>query len=125
MKGHPGVFLSRDGGLTWRQILKDYYFFNFGDHGGVIVAVKYFKSKEETRTLLYSTDEGEKFLSHDFHEDELRVYGLMTEPGSNTTVFTMFGSAKGQHQWLIIKVDLRNAFSKYKNFYSIILKPCI
>lgn len=35
----------------------------------------------------------------------------MTEPGENTTVFTMFGSAKGHHQWVIIKVDLYNAFS--------------
>uniref|UniRef100_A0A1B6DW73 Sortilin-related receptor n=1 Tax=Clastoptera arizonana TaxID=38151 RepID=A0A1B6DW73_9HEMI len=35
----------------------------------------------------------------------------MTEPGENTTTFTMFGSAKSHHQWLIIKVDLKNAFS--------------
>lgn len=94
------------------QILKDYYYFNFGDHGGVLVAVKFFRSQGETKELLYSTDEGEKFISHDFNAEELRVYGLMTEPGGNTTVFTMFGSAKSQHQWLIIKVDLRNAFCK-------------
>lgn len=35
----------------------------------------------------------------------------MTEPGENTTVFTMFGSASGQHQWIIITVDLFKAFS--------------
>ncbi|KAK6621398.1 hypothetical protein RUM43_011704 [Polyplax serrata] len=118
LKGHPKVFLSRDGGLTWRQILKDYYLFNFGDHGGVFVAVKFYRSEAETRELLYSTDEGEKFHSHEFHTEELRVYGLMTQPGGNTTVFTMFGSARGHHQWLIIKVDLRNVFSKYQNICS-------
>lgn len=76
------------------------------------MAVKFYKSSAETRELLYSTDEGEKFLGHEFHTEDLRIYGLMTEPGGNTTVFTMFGSALGHHQWLIIKVDLRNAFSK-------------
>lgn len=63
LKGHPGVFLSRDAGLTWKQILKDYYFFNHGDHGGVLVAVKYFKVRGETREILYSTDEGERWMS--------------------------------------------------------------
>lgn len=104
LKGHPGVFLSRDGGLTWKQILKDYYFFNFGDHGGVLVAVKYFKTRGETKRLLYSTDEGDTWKSVDFHSKDLRIYGLMTEPGENTTVFTMFGSSPGLHQWQIIKV---------------------
>jgi hypothetical protein len=36
----------------------------------------------------------------------------MTEPGENTTIFTMFGSATGRHQWLIVKVDLSKAFGK-------------
>ncbi|XP_026477586.1 sortilin-related receptor-like [Ctenocephalides felis] len=112
LKGHPGVFLSRDGGLTWKQILKDYYFFNFGDHGGVLVAVKYFKTRGETKRLLYSTDEGDTWKSVDFHSKDLRIYGLMTEPGENTTVFTMFGSSPGLHQWQIIKVDLAAAFDR-------------
>lgn len=93
-------------------MLRDYYFFNAGDHGGVLVAVKYFKSQGETRELLYSTDEGENWHKHNFNADNLRIYGLMTEPGENTTVFTMFGSAAKQHQWLIVKVDLTKAFSK-------------
>lgn len=95
------------------QILQDYYLFNFGDHGGVLVAVKFFKSNGETGEILYSTDDGENWKSHRFSEDFLRIYGLMTEPGENTTIFTMFGSAKSHHQWLIIKVDLKNAFGKY------------
>lgn len=64
LKGHPGVFLSRDAGLTWKQVLKDYHFFNHGDHGGILVAVKYFKTRGETREILYSTDDGEKWSSY-------------------------------------------------------------
>lgn len=36
----------------------------------------------------------------------------MTEPGENTTTFTMFGSANEQHQWIIITIDLFNAFPR-------------
>jgi hypothetical protein len=93
-------------------VFRDYYYFNAGDHGGIIVAVKYFRSQGETRELQYSTDEGDKWQKLEFYDDDLRIYGLMTEPGENTTVFTMFGSATGQHQWLIIKVDLSTVFSK-------------
>ncbi|CAH0400220.1 unnamed protein product [Chilo suppressalis] len=112
LKGIPGVYLSRDAGLTWKRILKDYYFFNYGDHGGVLVAVKYFKSRGETRRILYSTNEGIEWNNYQFNDDDLRIYGLMTEPGENTTTFTMFGSANDQHQWIIITIDLRNTFAR-------------
>lgn len=110
LKGHPCVFISRDAGQTWKQILKNYHFFNYGDHGGVLVAVKYFKSKGETNQILYSTDEGEKWISYKFHSTDLKVYGLMTEPNTNTTIFTLFGSEPNEHRWLIVKIDLKNAF---------------
>ncbi|KAG4075464.1 hypothetical protein HA402_015117 [Bradysia odoriphaga] len=110
LKGHACVFISRDAGQTWKQILKTYHFFNYGDHGGVLVAVKYFKSKGETNQILYSIDEGEQFLSHPFHTTDLKVYGLMTEPNTNTTTFTLFGSEPSEHRWLIVKIDLKNAF---------------
>ncbi|XP_033333706.1 sortilin-related receptor [Megalopta genalis] len=112
LKGHPALYVSRDAGLSWKQVLKDYYFFNMGDHGGLLVAVKYFKSRGETRDLSYSVNEGEVWQSYTFNEKMLKVYGLMTEPGENTTVFTMFGSDSGQHQWLIIKVDLQKVFDR-------------
>lgn len=81
-----------------------------GDHGGVFAAVKYFKNRGETREVLYSTDEGENWTKAVFYKEDIRLYGLMTEPGENTTVFTMFGSAPQAHQWIIVKIDLRSVF---------------
>lgn len=74
--------------------------------------MKYYKNNGETRQILYSTDEGQTFNAHNFTNVDLRMYGLMTEPGGNTTVFTMFGSGKPKHQWIIVKVDMKNAFSE-------------
>lgn len=105
------------------QAIKDFCFFNMGDHGGILVAVKYFKNKGETRHVMYSTDEGEKWTEQEFHHEDLRLYGLMTEPGENTTVFTMFGSTPGEHKWIIVKLDLQKVFCKYLliNYYSTLL----
>lgn len=35
----------------------------------------------------------------------------MTEPEANGTIFTLFGSEQEEHRWLIIKIDLKNAFT--------------
>lgn len=85
--------------------------FNFGDHGGIMTAVKFFKSTV-TSDLLYSTDEGESWKNFKFIDDNIKVYNLMTEPGENTTVFTLFGSEVKKHGWMIISIDFKKAFSK-------------
>lgn len=110
------VFLSADAGLSWHQVLKGSYYFNLGDHGGVIVAVKYFKTEGWTNELHYSTNEGVTWKKLTFYKEPLRVFGLLTEPGENTTIFTMFGTAKNPAggsgiDWIIIKVDLKTVFA--------------
>lgn len=84
-----------------------------GDHGGILTAITYFygNGNNKTHMLYYSTDEGEKWSQAQFYNGDIRLYGLMTEPGENTTVFTIFGSAPVKHQWIIIKVDLKSVFS--------------
>ncbi|KAJ8922708.1 hypothetical protein NQ315_007743 [Exocentrus adspersus] len=66
----------------------------------------------ETRHILYSIDEGENWNKTMFHNEDMRLYGLMTEPGENSTVFTMFGSLPEAHQWIIVKVDFEKVFNR-------------
>jgi sortilin-related receptor len=118
LKSHAGVFMSHDAGLSWRKIFKEMYSYNMGDHGGIVVAVK---QNSKTKEIKYSINEGESWQTLDFHEDDLKIYSLMTAPGENTTTFTMFGSRVSPHRWLIVKIDLRSTFSnlkKFKNFLS-------
>eukprot|EP00092_Neocalanus_flemingeri_P022770 GFUD01024690.1.p1 GENE.GFUD01024690.1~~GFUD01024690.1.p1 ORF type:complete len:2176 (-),score=631.55 GFUD01024690.1:299-6826(-) len=119
------VFLSADAGLSWHQVLQGNYYYNIGDHGGVIVAVKYFKTEGDTNTLLYSTDEGLSWQKHEFYPTPIRIFGLITEPGENTTVFTMFGTEakpNARIDWIIVRVDLASVFKRnctpedYKNW---------
>uniref|UniRef100_A0A6P7GQQ3 Sortilin-related receptor-like isoform X2 n=1 Tax=Diabrotica virgifera virgifera TaxID=50390 RepID=A0A6P7GQQ3_DIAVI len=112
LKNQYGIYISSDGGVTWRQTLRELYFFNMGDHGGILSAAKYSKTNEETRHIEYSTDEGRSWYQTEFNNEKLRLYGLMTEPGKNTTLFTIFGSLPEHHQWIIVKVDFTKVFER-------------
>ena len=63
---------------------------------GILVATKYYKTDGPTNQLLYSTDEGINWKSLTFYEKPLKVYGLLTEPGENSTSFTIFGTETGR-----------------------------
>ncbi|XP_064598626.1 LOW QUALITY PROTEIN: sortilin-related receptor-like [Liolophura sinensis] len=108
LKRRPNVYLSRDAGLRWREIQKGNYFYAFGDFGGVIVAVSQFSLTNE---ILYSKDIGETWHTYQFAPHKIRVYGLLTEPGEKTTVFSIFGSHTGAHNWLILQVNVSSIFA--------------
>ena len=79
------------------------------------MAVKYFKTEGETNILYYSIDEGLSWQEHKFYEEPIRIFGVITEPGENTTTFTMFGSNPASDKsidWIIIKVDLGQVFER-------------
>ena len=91
--------------------------FNVGDHGGIIVAIKYFKTEGRTNELFYSTNEGISWKTLKFYHEPVTVFGILTEPGENSTTFTMFGtpSFRGGIDWLIWTVSKpsSSALSKF------------
>ncbi|CAG2103255.1 unnamed protein product [Medioppia subpectinata] len=111
IKGKPNVYLSIDAGITWHQVLNGNYIFTFGDFGAIIVAISYYSKNGATNELKYSVDDGENWSTLKFSKEKIRIYGLMTEPGEKTTVFTLFGSREeGKHEWTVIQVNLTKVF---------------
>lgn len=104
LKGKQSVYLSIDAGNTWRQVLAGNYLYAFGDYGAVIVAIAHYSRGGVTNELLYSLDDGETFAILQFSKEKIRVYGLLSEPGEKTTVFTIFGSKEKTHDWIVIQV---------------------
>lgn len=107
LKHDPDMFLSSNAGYTWRQVLEGNQYYAMGDHGGLIISVPQFRTTDE---LFYSWNEGETWVTYKFHEEKIRVYGILTEPGEMTSIFTLFGSHLERHRWLIIQIDLRTIF---------------
>jgi hypothetical protein len=56
------TYLSRDGGLTWDEIMDQSTIYDFGDFGGLIVLAN---NRVETKKVFYSWDGGETFGSVD------------------------------------------------------------
>ncbi|XP_033758599.1 sortilin-related receptor-like isoform X2 [Pecten maximus] len=108
LKRDADVYLSSDAGYTWHMVLEGHNFYSIGDHGGLLVAVQQFGITNE---LLYSWNEGQTWNNVSFHSEKIRVYGLLTEPGEKTAVFSLFGSHVDRHRWLIIQVNLTSIFS--------------
>ncbi|KAK6173276.1 hypothetical protein SNE40_016756 [Patella caerulea] len=109
LKGDLEIFVSSDAGYTWHQILEGTFMYSFGDHGGIIVAVPQY---EVTNKVYYSTDEGMTWDTYKFTEekDKIIIYGLLTEPGETTSIFSIFGSHTDRHSWLIVQLNVTSIF---------------
>ncbi|XP_075460478.1 sortilin-related receptor isoform X2 [Ascaphus truei] len=103
MASKPNVYVSSSAGVRWRESLLGPHYYTWGDHGGILVAIA---QGTETNQLKYSTNEGETWKTFNFSENALLVYGLLTEPGEKSTVFTIFGSyTERGHSWIILQIN--------------------
>ena len=67
-------------------------------------------------TTRYSTNEGLTWSRYNFTKNPIRVYGLLTEPGEKTTIFTIFGSFRGFHRWIVFQVNMSNVLGEFVMF---------
>nr|XP_023026797.1 sortilin-related receptor-like [Leptinotarsa decemlineata] len=111
LEGQRDVYISVDAGLTWRQTLKGSHLYRIGDHGGILVAVEDFKNHALTRVIKYSTDDGEHWKEIIFQNDFMKVYELLSAT-DESTIFTLFGSLPGKHEWMTVKIDLEIVFNR-------------
>uniref|UniRef100_H3ARQ9 Sortilin-related receptor n=1 Tax=Latimeria chalumnae TaxID=7897 RepID=H3ARQ9_LATCH len=99
----PNVYVSSSAGALWREALQGPYYYTWGDHGGILMAAA---QGTPTNQLKYSTNEGETWKTFSFSEKNVYVYGVLTEPGEKSTVFTIFGSyVDGGHSWLVLQIN--------------------
>lgn len=73
------LYLSRDGGLTWKSAKPGVFIYEIGDHGSIIVAAP---KNKPTTTIEYSIDEGETWETLKISEKELMVNNVIIEPMS-------------------------------------------
>jgi hypothetical protein len=71
------TYLSRDGGLTWREIMKGSHIYELGDHGGLIVMAP---NAVQTTEIFYSFNEGETFHSMTISDTPIDVTNIIIEP---------------------------------------------
>ncbi|CAF89005.1 unnamed protein product, partial [Tetraodon nigroviridis] len=58
----------------------------------------------------FSVDEGRSWTVHNFTSTPVFVDGLLSEPGDETLVMTVFGHISYRSDWELVKVDFRQSF---------------
>ena len=89
LTNNPDVYISRDGGVSWMQTLAGSWGITVADHGGLLVAVRdYHQSPSDS--LKYSCDEGSSWTDFRYTATNMTVYGVLTEPGEETSIIRWF-----------------------------------
>ncbi|KAK3094823.1 hypothetical protein FSP39_006724 [Pinctada imbricata] len=100
------VFTSRDGGISWNQApFKGYYHLNILDQGSAVTAILQNNPDNMTNAVLFSCDEGASWQNYTFSSQKMYVDGVLTEPGINTLVVSVFGRLSQISGRQMVKLD--------------------
>lgn len=86
--GEASTFMTTDAGLTWKEVKKGNYAWEFGDQGSVIVLVHRGK---DTKDMYYSLDMGESWNVTKFSEHPIQVDAISTVPSDTSLNFLIWG----------------------------------
>ncbi|KAF1935104.1 vacuolar protein sorting/targeting protein 10 [Clathrospora elynae] len=109
--GEANTFMTTDAGITWKEVKKGIYAWEFGDQGSVIVIVR---RGEDTDHLYYSLDNGNKWDLYKFSDHKIRVDAITTVPSDTSLNFLLWG--KDSKELVAVNID----FSGLPEFE----KPC-
>jgi len=83
------LYISRDGGLSWKSAKPGSYIYDIGDHGSIIVAAS--KGKP-TKEILYTIDEGQTWETLKISDKDIVVTNVIIEPNSISQQFIIYGT---------------------------------
>ncbi|KAL0963023.1 hypothetical protein UPYG_G00348590 [Umbra pygmaea] len=111
----PDVYVSEDGGYTWRGSLMGAHHYSILDSGSLIVAVEAHPRDGQINTIKFSTDEGQCWKVYNFTEQPIFFAGLASEPGTKTLNISVWGyrpDDNGQPMWVAVTIDLNSILTR-------------
>lgn len=102
------TFISRDAGITWKEVKSGVYMWEYGDRGTILVLVH---SRDPTDSISYSLDEGETWHDYQFAQEPIRVLDLATVPSDTSTKFLVLGHRHGDRgKTISYSIDFTNIY---------------
>lgn len=106
------TFMTRDGGITWKEIAKGVHLWEYGDRGTILVLVK---SAEPTSSILYSLDDGTSWKLYEFSKEKVSVVNLATSDSDDSRQFVIFARKHA---------EVRAAEAIYIDFTKVFERQC-
>ncbi|KAJ7679781.1 vacuolar protein sorting/targeting protein 10 [Mycena rosella] len=103
------TFLSRDAGLTWEEVRKDPYMWEFGDSGSILVMAR---EGTPTDRVLFSTNEGLHWREYRFTSKKMHVQSIVTIPSATSRRFVLIGNFPSSYKSTVIHLDFTSLTSK-------------
>lgn len=101
------AYISIDGGLSWKEIRKGLYHWEFGDQGTILLLVD---AAKETNEVIYSSDEGNTWNTYKFTENPVKVLDLATVPSDTALKFVIFAGSPDSTQ--VYSIDFSQYFPR-------------
>ncbi|KAG0309339.1 vacuolar protein sorting/targeting protein PEP1 [Dissophora globulifera] len=101
------TYLSEDGGLTWKAALEHPHKYEFGDMGGLIVAIR--DDGVAVNFFQYSADRGQSWYQHEL-SDTIRPGALISDPESTSQKFLLF--VRSNNEFVTYQLDLSFIFDR-------------
>jgi len=101
-------YYSMDAGLTWKRARDGPHQYEFGDQGGILVAVK---DKEKSDKLFYSFNFGKDWKEISLGSDvQITPILLTTTPDSTSEKFTLVGK-NADHSYSVFAINFEGTRS--------------
>ncbi|CAG8216318.1 unnamed protein product [Penicillium salamii] len=101
------TFLTNDGGISWHQVKKGPYMWEYGAAGSVIVLVA---ENKATNVVHYTLDEGATWNEFQFTEKEMVIHDISTVPSDTSKNFLLWGTDGGKT--VTIPLDFSGIWSR-------------
>lgn len=107
--------MTTDGGVTWKNVKKGHWTWQYGDQGSIIVLVQRATRDNDVQTnvVSYSIDEGKTWTDYKFIDDKVTVLDITTLRSGTSRNFLLWCRGKGD-----------KIFSINLDFTGLTDKPC-
>ncbi|ODV63374.1 vacuolar protein sorting/targeting protein 10 [Ascoidea rubescens DSM 1968] len=105
------TFITKDGGVTWKEIKKGVYQWEYGDQGTIIALVA---EQDNTNVIYYTIDEGDTWNSYEFTTEKVVVNDIATVPLDNSRKFLLFTTmptSRGERSQ-VFQIDFTNLLKR-------------
>ena len=83
------TYLTRDGGITWEDVIDRPMFWEFGDSGSIVILID---ALQPTDSLMFSLDEGSSWSTYKFSDTLIKIKNIITVPSDTSRKFNIIAS---------------------------------